>query len=172
MGVTGRFDPRHSPQITIEIVDMMPNDTRDDMRAIEALLSSQFQSINWQPNRNADWTAFFAGFVAGAALFPAARPATPQTPEGFSQRMEALRLQGKLTSFQETELGRVVHVFGNVAVAMVGCKMLENGSSVTRDVSGFLLIKDNKVWRIAAQAWDIETEFQKIPDYLAENTPG
>lgn len=141
--------------------------TSDDVRAIEDLLSGQFQSLDWMPDKDADWAAFAEGFLPGAALFPAARPLRQQTAEGFVQRMKELRSQGKLISFGETALGRIVYVFGNVAVAMAGCEMLENGSDVTRDVSGFLLVKDNGVWRIAAQAWDVETGSQKIPADLA-----
>lgn len=139
----------------------------NDVRAIEELISSQFRCLNWMPDKDADWAAFAAGFLSVAPLFPAARPVVPQTAEGFAQRMKELRSQGKLTSFEETMLGRNVHVFGNVAVAMAGCEMLENRSDVTRDVSCFLLVKDNGVWRIAAQAWDVETESQKIPADLA-----
>ena len=53
---------------------------------------------------------------------------------------------------------------GNIALALAGCIMLENGKKLTEDVSGFLLIKDHEGWRIAAQAWDyvdnIEAAFE------------
>jgi hypothetical protein len=38
---------------------------------------------------------------------------------------------------------------------------------VTRDVSGFLLIRDGGEWRIAGQAWDLETPDKGIPADLA-----
>jgi hypothetical protein len=70
-------------------------------------------------------------------------------------------------SFEETPLGCTVNVFGNVAVAFAGCEMLENGSTLTRDVSAIVLVRDNGAWRIVAQAWDLENEAQKIPTELA-----
>jgi hypothetical protein len=143
------------------------DDRSGDVRAIEELISSQFRSLDWTRDKDADWAAFAEGFLPGAALFPAARPVRRQTIEGFMERMKELRSQGKLISFKETPLGWTVHVFGNVAVAIAGCEMLGNGSDVTRDVSGFLLVKDNDVWRIAAQAWDVETDPKQIPAYLA-----
>ena len=60
-----------------------------------------------------------------------------------------------MDSFTETGVGCQVWVFGNMAVAIAGCEMTENGSSITRDVSGFLLVKRDDGWRIAAQAWDM-----------------
>jgi hypothetical protein len=84
------------------------------------------------------------------------------------ERMKRLRAEGKLGTFVETPLGCEVRVFGNVALAFAACEMLENGSTVTRDVSATVLVRDNDVWRIAAQAWDIETELRKIPYDLAK----
>jgi hypothetical protein len=80
--------------------------------------------------------------------------------------MEGLRASGRLRSFEETMLGAKILVFGNVAVALGACEMVENGSEVTRDVSGFLFIKDDGDWRIAAQAWDVEREGNALPEEL------
>ena len=86
--------------------------------------------------------------------------------------MPGLRAAGKLVSFQETPLGCTVRVFGNVAVAFAACEMLENGSTVTRDVSAIVLVRDAGTWRIAAQAWDVATESNRIPrDLAAHETP-
>jgi hypothetical protein len=46
--------------------------------------------------------------------------------------------------------------------------MLENRSTVTRDVSAIVLVRDGGVWRIVAQAWDVETGSRPIPASLAE----
>ncbi len=54
-----------------------------------------------------------------------------------------------------------------MAVAFAACEMLENGSNLTRDVSAVVLVRDSGAWRIVAQAWDLETESQKIPADLA-----
>ena len=61
-----------------------------------------------------------------------------------------MRAEGRLASFRETLLSCTVQVFGNVAVAFAACEMLENDSTVTRDVSAIVLVRDPAGWRIAA----------------------
>jgi hypothetical protein len=65
-----------------------------------------------------------------------------------------------------------VRVFGNVAVAFAACEMLENGSTLTRDVSAIVLVRDGGAWRIVAQAWDVESGSRKLPADLAEREAG
>lgn len=145
----------------------MPVDENSaDVHAIRDVIARQFDSLQWTPERPPDWQGLAAGFVPEAPLYSAARPAKRQTVAGFIKRMEGFRASGKLKSFEETMLGATILVFGNVAVALGGCEMVENGSEVTRDVSGFLFIKDEGVWKIAAQAWDIEREDKPIPEEL------
>jgi hypothetical protein len=139
----------------------------EDVAAIKDLIRAQFRSLAWTRDEDADWAAFAQGFFPGATLFPAARPAKPQTVDQFVDRMRRLRSEGKLVSFEETPLGCAVSVFGNVALAFVACEMLENGSILTRDVSATVLIRDSGTWRVVAQAWDVETESRKIPADLA-----
>jgi hypothetical protein len=141
---------------------------QDDVAAIETLVSTQFRSLAWTEKQDPHWVAFAAGFLPGATLCPAARPVKPQTVEQFIARMQGLRAEGKLVAFEETPLGCSVSVFGNVAVAFAACEMLENRSTVTRDVSAIVLVRDGGVWRIVAQAWDVETGSRPIPASLAE----
>ncbi len=144
----------------------------DDVAAIKALLNSQFRSLAWTSGAEPDWLAFAQGFFPGASLFPAARPATPQSVAQFVERMNRLRAEGGLASFEETPLGCSVRVFGNVAVAFAACEMLENGATLTRDVSAIVLVRDGGAWRIVAQAWDVETGSRKLPADLAEREAG
>jgi hypothetical protein len=139
----------------------------EDVAAIKELVGAQFRSLAWTPDEDADWAAFAQGFFPGATLFPAARPVKPQTVDQFVERMRRLRSEGKLVSLEETPLGCTVSVGGNVAIAFAACEMLENGSTLTRDVSAIVLVRDSGTWRIVAQAWDVETESWKIPADLA-----
>lgn len=143
--------------------------SHDEINAIETLIAKQFASLHWTPDRPADWRGFSEVFFPGASLVAAARPAKRQSVEDFIARMKGLA-GTTLTRFEETKLGSEILVFGNVAVALGACEMLENGTEVTRDVSGFLLIKDQGEWRIAAQAWDLETESNPIPANLRTPT--
>jgi hypothetical protein len=139
----------------------------EDIAAIQELVRAQFRSLSWTRQQEPDWTAFTRGFLPGAALFPAARPVKPRTVDQFVERMKKLRAEGKLVSFEETPLGCTMSIFGNVAVAFAACEMLENGSTLNRDVSAITLVRDGGTWRIVAQAWDIESESRKIPAALA-----
>ncbi len=93
--------------------------------------------------------------MPGAQLWPARRPAGPQSALDFATRLQRLRDEGTLESFSEKGVGCEVFVVGSVAIAVAGCEMTENAGKVTRDVSAFLLVKNAEGWRIAAQAWDI-----------------
>jgi len=144
---------------------MAPADKDDDARAIRALIGAHFRGLRWSPATRADWDAFTADFLPDAALYPAARPVRRQTLDAFIARMNALA-QGTLRSFEETTLGMQIHVFGNVAVVLAASEMVENGSTVNQDVSGYLLLKDEGAWRIAAHAWDHAGKGRPVPEHL------
>ncbi|MYH58777.1 MAG: hypothetical protein F4145_12470 [Boseongicola sp. SB0675_bin_26] len=127
--------------------------TPDEME-IRELISRQFECLNWSPDEDADWDGLVDGFVAGATLFGAKRPASPQTPEEFAERMKALRDNQGVLEFAEKGICCEVFVIGNVAIAAAGCEMTENQTDVTRDISCFLLVKNPEGWRVAAQGWD------------------
>jgi hypothetical protein len=138
----------------------------DDIAAIEAVIQRQFGSLNWTPETRGDWRAFVADFLPGAVLYPAARPAVSKTPEEFVDRMWSMTTTS-LRSFNEKMLGRHIHVFGNVAVAVTGCEMIDNGTQVSHGVEMMLLVKTGGAWKIAAQAWDtgaLPADLQAVPD--------
>ena len=140
----------------------MAENTEDDASAIRALIARQFESISWTTDRSADWAGFADDFLPGATLFPAARPVAPRSVEAFIERMKSVAA-GDLTSLEETVLGAEIRVFGNLAVAMAVCSMVENGSAPNRGIEAILLVKDQGRWRIAAQAWDMEALGKAIP---------
>jgi hypothetical protein len=142
-----------------------------DASAIRQVMRQEL-SLSWSQDRNANWEAFADSFVPGAALFPAARPVRTQTLDQFIDRMKQLRDEGKLEAFKVTPLGCDVRVFGNVAVAFAACELLENESTVNREINATVLVRENGVWRIVAQAWDVEVAAHKIPDNLIKPDPG
>jgi hypothetical protein len=139
-----------------------------DVSAIRQVMSQEL-SITWSREKNADWEAFAGTFLPCAALFPAARPVKSQTLDHFIDRMKQLRNEGRLETFEVTPLGCDVRVFGNVAVAFAACELHENQSTTNREMNATILVRENGSWRIAAQAWDIETDAHKIPDDLAKH---
>lgn len=141
---------------------MSQSNTDDDVMAIRDLVQAQAQRLSWTATQTADWDGYKNGFMPFAAMIASARPARPQAVVEFLDRMKALS-KGSLKNFEETALGGPVCVFGNVAVALIAGQTIENGSEVNRDVSGYLLIKEDGRWRIAAQAWDKEKPGSPIP---------
>ncbi len=133
--------------------------------AIRALIGAHFQGLKWAPTTRADWAKFAADFLPDASLFPAARPSRAKTLDAFIERMSGVA-QGSLRSFEERTLGMQVLVFGNLAVVLAASEMVENGTEVNHDVSGYLLVKDEGEWRIAAHAWDQASEQMPVPDHL------
>lgn len=144
---------------------MDSTDPEDDLRAIEAIVARQFGSLNWTPGTAGDWDAFAADFVPGAALYPSARPAKRQSVEAFVERMQGLA-GTKLRSFRESVLGTKIQIFGNVAMALAACEIVENDSATSRGVEILLLVKDAGAWKIVAQAWDNAGEARPVPDFL------
>jgi hypothetical protein len=131
----------------------MDSDTAADVRAIEAIIRRQFGSLNWEPGRPADWRVFASDFAQNASLYPPARPAKSQSVDAFIGRMKGLA-EGSLRSFEETVLGVHIRVFGNIAVAVAGCAMTENGDWINRGVEMLLFVKSGGCWQIVSQAWD------------------
>lgn len=137
----------------------------DDEKAIKAIIARQFASLSWAAGASPDGDRFAADFLDGATLYPAARPASPQTVKAFVDRIRGLA-GTTLRSLEETVLGTEIIVFGNVAVAVAGCGMVENGSERSRAVEMMLLIKTGGTWRIASQAWDRVSDARPIPGRL------
>jgi len=142
----------------------------EDQASIEEIIARQFGSLNWTPNRSGNWNAFIGDFLPDAALYPAVRPAKRQAPSEFMMRMKGLS-ESKLKSFREDVLGHQIRVFGNIAIAAVGCQITENDTEINRTVEMMLFIKEDGAWRIVAQAWDSEGDSKRLPPDLLKR-PG
>ncbi len=138
-----------------------------DEKAIRALIGAHFQGLKWTPTTQADWAKFTADFLPDASLFPAARPARAKTLDEFIERMNSVA-QGSLHSFEERTLGIQVLVFGTVAVVLAASELVENETDVNHDMHGYLLVKDEGGWRIAAHAWDQASEQMPVPEPLRQ----
>ena len=137
-----------------------------DLEAIRHLIARQFASVTWTEEREADWSAFAADFLADAPIFSASRPVEARSVPNFLTRMKALPSEG-LTSFEQSLGGTKIMLFGNIAVAFGVCENLENRSTAQRGIEAFLLVKGS-VWWIAAQAWDMERDGLSVPEEFLE----
>ncbi len=136
-----------------------------DLRAIRDLIDRQLASMSWSAGGGPDTVTFGNDFLHGAPLYPSARPVSVRSVDEFTEYMGELA-QTTLMSFHERVIGAKVIVFGNVAVATVTCENTENGGEVNRNVEMMLLVKSEGHWKIAAQAWDKETNSVPIPAEL------
>jgi hypothetical protein len=140
-------------------------DQEEDVLAIKNLIGAHFRGLRWSPGTRPDWATFAADFLPDASLFPAARPVRRQTLDAFINRMNGVA-EGALRSFEETTLGMQILIFGNVAIVLSASELLENNAQVNHDVSGYLLLKDEGKWRIAAHAWDHASDQMPVPEQL------
>jgi hypothetical protein len=144
---------------------MMAPGEIDDLQAIRTLIARHFDGLRWSDGTRPDWETFSADFLPDASLYGATRPVRRQTLEAFIARMNSVA-EGTLHSFEEKTLGMQVLVFGNIAVVLAASQMLENGTDVNHDVSGYLVLKEEGKWRIAAHAWDKASEQKPVPEHL------
>jgi hypothetical protein len=137
----------------------------DDETAIRALIGEHFETMRWDASSEPDWDRFRLDFLPEAQLFGAARPVQPRTLEAFIERMETVA-RANLTSFEEHTKGMKILRFGNIAVVLAMSELLENGSEINHDISGYLLVKSDGRWLIAAHAWDQADVEKPVPDDL------
>ena len=137
----------------------------DDENAIRALIAEHFEAMQWEPGANPNWERFRQDFLPDAQLFGAARPVQARTVEGFIERMETVARKN-LHTFEEHTHGMKIMRFGNVAVVLAMSKMLENGEEENHDISGYLLVKSEDKWSVAAHAWDQASDDKPVPEDL------
>jgi hypothetical protein len=90
-----------------------------------------------------------------------------RTVEGFIERMETVARKN-LHTFEEHTRGMKILRFGNVAVVLAMSEMLENDQELNHDISGYLLVKSDGRWSIAAHAWDQASESNPVPEDLCK----
>ena len=136
-----------------------------DVEEIRELISEHFEPMRWDTENEPDWETFRKDFHSGALLCGAARPVQPRTLDGFIERMEAVARKS-LQTFEEHTKGMKILQFGNVAVVLAMSEMLENGTDVNHDISGYLLVKSEGRWSIVAHAWDQAGDEKPVPEDL------
>jgi hypothetical protein len=137
----------------------------NDQAEIRSLISKHFEAMRWGRNSEPDWVRFRDDFLSSALLCGAARPAKTRSLDGFIERMEMVARKN-LASFEEQTKGMKILRFGNVAVVLAMSELLENGTEMNHDISGYLLVKSENRWSIAAHAWDQAEEQKQVPEDL------
>ena len=137
----------------------------DDKVAIQELIGDHFEGMTWSKVHDPDWARFAADFLPEAQLFPAARPVQIRSVQSFIGRMQDVAMKN-LESFEEHTKGMRILGFGNIAVVLAHSEMLENEQEINHDISGYLLVKTDGHWKIAAHAWDQADESKPVPSSL------
>ena len=138
-----------------------------DEEEIRVLIGAQFDAMRWDNDSEPDWDRFRSDFHPGAALCGAVRPSQVRSLDEFIDRMESVARKN-LASFEEHTRGMKILRFGNIAVVLAMSELLENGSDINHDISGYLLVKSEGRWSIMAHAWDQADEENPVPDQLRE----
>ena len=136
-----------------------------DEDEIRLLVRDHFEGMTWGERHAPDWDRFRSDFFPGAVLCGAARPAQLRSLEEFIDRMETVARKN-LKSFEEHTRSIRILRYGNIAVVLAVSELLEDGTDVNRDVSGYLVIKSDGKWNIMAHTWDQESEDNPIPQEL------
>lgn len=137
----------------------------DNIKEIETVVEQLFGAISWSASSPPDWKAFSDCCLPGAKLFPASRPVNPTDLLPFIEMMQG-QYEGDLKDFDEAVTGHHVRVFGNIAIAFSGYTQRINGGDLTRGVNGFVMIRNDGKWKIAAMCWDGEKEGAQVPEDL------
>ncbi len=136
-----------------------------DEEEIQTLIGDHFEPMKWSGDSVPDWDRFRKDFLSEAILCGAVRPVQVRTLEGFIDRMENVARKN-LHSFEEHTRGMNIMRFGNIAVVLAMSELTENGTELNHDISGYLLVKSEGRWSIAAHAWDQADEEKPVPDQL------
>lgn len=139
----------------------------DDEMAIRRLIGEHFEPMRWDAEAEPDWNRFREDFLPEAQLFGAARPVQARALDEFIARMEQVARKN-LRTFEEHTRGMTIHFFGNIAIVLAVSELTENGSDVSYDVSGYLLVKSENRWSIAAHAWDQAEDHASVPKGMME----
>ena len=142
-----------------------------DEDEIRVLVRDHFDGMKWDDQQSPDWDRFRKDFFPGAILCGAARPAQLRSLDEFIERMETVARKN-LKSFEEQTRSMKILKFGSIAVVLAMSELLEDGTDINRDVSGYLLVKSEGAWKIIAHTWDQESEDKPIPEVLRLQSAG
>ena len=137
----------------------------DDEKEIRTLIGDHFEPMRWGEDSVPDWDRFREDFLSEAILCGAARPVQVRPLEAFIDRMENVARKN-LHSFEEHTRGMKIMRFGNIAVVLAMSELTENGTEQNYDISGYLLVKSDDRWSIAAHAWDQARGDNPVPEGL------
>jgi hypothetical protein len=138
-----------------------------DVATIDGIVGAYYDVINGPPGAKRQWhrdsTLYMPGAMFVAMQEANGRPAPARmTPEEFRQAVDS---EFVALGFQETEIGRRVERFGNVALvrSVYETRRTAGGPLLGRGVNFLLLYWDGKRWWISSAVWDDERPGHTVP---------
>jgi hypothetical protein len=141
-------------------------DYAQDEARIREIVEQMFEAISWSDTKAPDFDAFASAVRKDAVLVPSARPVSPTDIDTFVGRMSGQHSSGGMKTFDERANKTIVKVFGNLAVAIGSYQAQIDGGPIGRGANGFLLIRNEGDWQIAAMSWDSEGDGKPMPAEL------
>lgn len=141
-------------------------DYTQDEDHIRDIIAQMFEAVSWSETKNPDFAAFASAVRKDAVLVPSGRPANPIDIETFVDRMSDQHSSGAMRIFDEKAHKTKVMVFGNLAVAFGSYEARIDNGPLGRGANGFLFVRNDGNWQIAAMGWDSESENKPLPPEL------
>ena len=140
---------------------------------IEKAVDDAYKSISFRKRESMDTVAIKKYFIPRAQFIINAD--TPQVfgLDPFIRFYVAFIDSNKVNSFYEEEISGKTEQFGNIAHRLSSYKTYINStdSISQRGVNSFQLVKTPAGWKVSSIIWDVETDQQKIPEWLLTAPP-
>lgn len=144
-----------------------------DAASIEGILRALYESISGPAGAARDWGRFRSLFLPGARLVRTSL-ADDGTPRAQAFDPEAYERDTvdyfEREPFYETEVGRRVARFGNIAhvLSVYEARHAPGAEAFRRGINSIQLFHDHRRWWVVGVLWDNEREDTPIPtEYLA-----
>ncbi len=139
-----------------------------DAAAIDTVIDQVYAVISGPPGQKRDFDAMRAMFAPGATL----KVIGPKGVRGGSLE-DYIRQSGPILEkegFTETELGRRVEVYGNLATVWSSyAGRTASGSFNERGINSFQLVRVDGRWLVASILWQEETPQFPLPADMLNN---
>lgn len=139
-----------------------------DAAAIDAVIDGVYAIISGPPGQKRDFDAMRAMFAPGATL----KVISPRGVRGGGLE-DYIRQSGPILEkegFTETELGRRVELYGNLAhVWSSYAGRTASGSFNERGINSFQLVRVDGRWLVASILWQEETPQYPLPADMLNN---
>ncbi len=163
--------PAGHPQIPLPKVGAdWPKARPEDVTTIDAIMKAFYEVPAGQPGETRDWDRYRSLFVPDARLV-AARPGEAGTSGTFyllvTDYIEANKKYFEKGGFRDTEAGRRVEAFGNIAHVWSTYESrhkAEDPQPYTRGINSIQLLKDSNRYWIVNVFWDYERPENPVPE--------